>query len=194
MFCMYYSDMVHNIKAQEEKGSTTSKFIGEGGKEVQTTALGGVPITSDLGAANTVISHTVTVVEDEDGNAAATPESIETRIKNTIFKILKLPLDGIEYAKAHVEVIAGKVDLVIKTDIENAKIDIEKFLHHDRFSRDAINEGEQKKEFHFTPPESTKKDFEQLAGLTTNLPEDGVIGKEDSINKLLDNLEKKATA
>jgi hypothetical protein len=189
MFCVYYSHMVHNIKAQEEKGSTTTKFIGEGGKEVLTTALGGVPITSDLGAANKVISHTVTTIDDK-GNM---PESIESRIKNTIFKILKLPLDGIEYAKAHVEVIAGKVELVIKTDIENAKIDIDNFLHHDRFSRDAINEGEQKKEFHFTPPENTKKDFEQLAGLTTNLPEDGVIGKEDSINKLLDNLDKKAT-
>jgi hypothetical protein len=182
--------MVHNIKAQEEKGSTTSKFIGEGGKEVQTTALGGVPITSDLGAANTVISHTVTKVEDDD--KAAVPESIESRIKNTIFKILKLPLEGAEHAKAHVEVIAGKVELVIKTDLHNAKVDIEHFFHHDRFTRDAINEGESKREFHFTPPENSKKDFEQLAGLTTNIPEDGVIGKEDSINKLLDNLEKKA--
>jgi cellobiose phosphorylase len=117
------------------------------------------------------------------------PESTRTRIKHAIFKILKLPIDGIEYATAHIEKEAGNLILKIKTDINEERINIHNFIEHHRFSRDAVNYAENKKEFIFTPPESLKPELLKLEAALN--PEEGLINKDDHINKLLDNLDSK---
>lgn len=129
--------------------------------------------------------------------SATLPESTLKRIKHTIWKILDLPIKGIEDAKVKIKNEAEHLEIVIKADISKIKLDIDKLTHHDHFKSDAINSNEHTRDFHFTIPDHLKEEINQLAKLTSNdsYSEDApVVGKNHLVNQVLDNIDAKISS
>lgn len=126
----------------------------------------------------------------------ALPENTLQRIKHTIWKILDLPVRGIEDAKVKIVNEAEHLEIVIKADISKIKLDLEKIKNHDHFKSDAINSNEHTRDLFFKVPDNVKDEVEQLSKLLSNesYNEDApVVGKNHLVNKVLDNLDNKLT-
>lgn len=132
----------------------------------------------------------------QNSNGETLPkESIETRIKNDLIKILKLSKEGLEHAKCFIEKDGSKAVFVIKMDTHKIGTDLHDLLHnHSRFYKESINDANHTRNYHFTIPEQYITEMSKLES-TLNAPvqTDTRINKA-SIDDQLDNIDAKIAA
>ncbi len=118
-------------------------------------------------------------------SSSSLPESTITRIKSTLFRILKLPAEAVHLVEVDVRKFGSEVKIVLKKDLkvatrgEDFKRFEDTFRNNDRFEADAINENN--REYVFSVPPIVKPQLEELSKINSH---EVILNKQDVVERL----------
>jgi hypothetical protein len=103
------------------------------------------------------------------------PEGLGLRIRDTLLKILEIPVHEGKKVSASLKKEEDKIEAVIKIDLRNINLDVHNFIHSHFIRSDAINNNTNTRDLHYRIPDRYLEDVKQLHGLITssenNVPE-----------------------
>jgi hypothetical protein len=129
----------------------------------------------------------------ENNNTRNLPEGLGLRIRDTILKILEIPVKEGKKVNATLRNDAGKVEAVIKIDLRDMKIDIHNYIHNHFIRSDAINNDTNTRDLHYRIPDRYLEDVKHLHGLITSSESNTPYDNTTHIKKVLDTIDSKAT-
>lgn len=105
---------------------------------------------------------------ENNTNTTTLPEGLGLRIRDTLLKILELPVHEGKKVSASIKNDAGKLEAVIKVDLRKVNIDMHNFIHSHFLRSDAINNDTNTRDLHYRIPDRYLEDVKTLHGMITS--------------------------